>query len=205
MKSQRSFKIYGVGMVLFIVCTAVSLGGCSQVDVSGHIRYRKTVLESSAGRPANSKVYGFSYDNRTWDKEEPIPAGKGRVVLLQPGTPADQGAGFVFKINDKGDFILGTGNALAWNHPVGTCKLQFISYLTVGMGAGERRLSNSTKTEFFKITDKKTLWLLFRPGQEMMPVLISLDEKDAETILVKHKMKKFALPKDIEDDIPWLP
>ncbi len=75
------------GFLLLLAASLAFLPACSQVDVSGHVPYRKVVGSYSADGPAETSVYGIGHDSRDWDPQESIPAGKGRVVLLRRGVP----------------------------------------------------------------------------------------------------------------------
>ena len=187
---------------VFLAAWIVSLAGCSSVESSGHVRYRKTLVESRAEGLERISVVGVGYANRDWDGSEPVPAGRGRVVLLRPKSPDDLGEGVIFRINDKGDFLLGAGCALAWDHPAGTLKIRFVSRF--GVIAGEQRLRGMDPV-MLQIPEGRTRYFLVRESRARTPLLSPVEGPDAERILASPAMKKSAVPRDIEGEIPWLP
>ncbi len=193
-------KAAGVSFLLTMVLS--SLAGCSPVDVSGHVRHRTTVGDHSAGGPAGSSVAAIGYAAREWNDNEPIPAGKGRVVLLRPRSPDDPGDGLIFRINDRGDFLLGAGCALAWNHPAGTLKILFVYRFTVA--AGEQRLRDRDPV-MSKLPEGNTSYFLVSGSRRGTPLLSPIEGRDAERILADRALKKSALHRDAEEGIPWLP
>jgi len=192
-----------VGFLLLLAAPLAFLPACSPVDVSGHVPYRKVMGSFSPDGATETMIYGIGYDSREWDPREAIPAGKGRVVLLRPGSTRDEGAGLIFHINDKGDFLLGMGNALAWNHPAGTCKLRFRSYFVPGRG--ENRFPGNPEPVWLAVSEGRTHWVLVTVGRPMLPVASPIGEQDAEKILAAQGLKKSALRKELEGGIPWLP
>lgn len=192
-----------VELLLLLAASLAFLPACSPVAVSGHVPYRKVMGSYSADGPAETRVYGIGYDSREWDPREAIPAGKGRVVLLRQRSAEDEGAGLIFRINDKGDFLLGMGNALAWNHPAGTCKLHFRSYFAPVIG--EHRLPLNPEPVLLTVSEGKTLWVLVTVRRPMFPVASPIGEQDAEKVLAAQGLKTSALPKEVEGEIPWLP
>jgi hypothetical protein len=190
----------------FLLLMATSLGflwSCSSVDGSGHVLYRRTMGSFPADGPTETTVLGFGYQNREWDPKDAIPAGKGRVALLRPSSPDDAGIRLVFQVNGKGDFLLGRGGALAWNHPAGTCKIRFRSYLA--FGGGERRFPDDLEPVWLTVAEGKTHWVLVTLGRPLFPIVSVIDAPDAEKVLAARGLKKHALPTDVEDSIPWLP